>query len=78
MGQFARIVLDVVEDFGGTCPLDEVSALCPELTDTQVFQALEEFNQSGEVRLLQDTQGTYFVRVSRDAPRSTESRGFAS
>lgn len=83
MGHSGRIVLHVIEDFGGACPLDEVSALCPELTGAQVFQALQEFAQSGDVHLLQDTQGTYFVvRVEGiidharvDAPLTGERRG---
>lgn len=63
MAQTREIVYDAVTEFGGTCPLEGVTVLCPELTGAQVCLAIDAMNRSGELRLVRDRQGTYFVRT---------------
>lgn len=63
MNQAVRLIHDALEQFGGTCPLDTVSALCPQLSDAQVFFAIDEMSRTGEVRLMRNAEGTYFVRT---------------
>ncbi len=73
MKHVVRIVHDAVEEFDGTCPLEGVSALCPGLTEAEVFSAIDEMSRSGELRLMRDSERTYFVRASRSATQNSES-----
>ncbi len=68
MAHAQRIVHDAVEKFGGTCPMETVSVLCPGLSETQVFFAIDEMSRSGELRLMRDAEGAYFVRVCEITP----------
>ena len=78
MAQVRRIVHEAVNKFGGTCPMEEVRALCPGLTETQVFLAIDEMSRCGELRLLRDTEGTYFVRTNQVVTQTTSSSFTAS
>lgn len=44
-------------------PLDEVARLCPELTDDQVFLAIDYLGRSGQVCLTRDADRTYWVKA---------------
>ena len=68
MAHGRRIVHDAVEKFGGTCPMETVSALCPDLNEAQVFFAIDEMSRSGELRLMRDAEGAYFVRTRGTTP----------
>lgn len=68
MAHARRIVEDAVEKFGGTCPMETVSVLCPGLSETQVFFAIDEMSRSGELRLMRDVEGAYFVRTRATTP----------
>ena len=68
MAHAQHIVEDAVEKFGGTCPIETVSALCPDLSEAQVFFAIDEMSRSGELRLMRDAEGAYFVRTRGTTP----------
>ena len=63
MAQAREIVYDAVKEFGGTCPMEGVNVLCPELRGAQVLLTIGTMSRSGELRLLRDRQATYFVRT---------------
>ena len=76
MEQARRIVHDAVEEFGGACSMEMVGALCPELSEVQVVLAIDEMSRSGEIRLMRDTEGTYFVTTCRVATQNAESMSY--
>ncbi len=45
--------------------MEQVTALCPDLTDDQVFLAIDYLTRSGQVCLTMDINRTYWVRASR-------------
>ncbi len=73
MEQARRIVHDAVKEFGGACPMEMVSALCPELSEVQVVLAIDEMSRSGEIRLKRNTEGMYFVTTCRVVTQNAES-----
>jgi hypothetical protein len=46
-----------------SCLLCEVARLCPELTDDQVFLAIDYLSRSGQVYLTRDADRTYWVKA---------------
>lgn len=56
-------VQDALDNLGAECPLEEVAALCPELTWNQVFLAIDYLSRTGQVRVLLDPGRTYRVQA---------------
>jgi hypothetical protein len=52
-------VLNVLQQQGMRCPLEDVARLCPDLTDDQVFLAINCLTKNGQVCLTLDADGTY-------------------
>lgn len=64
-------VQEALEDLGTDCPLEEVTALCPELTWNQVFLAIDYLSRVGVVRVTMDPGRTYNVKACKiRRPRS--------
>jgi len=63
-------VHDALEQLGTDCPMEEVTALCPDLTWNQVFLAVDYLSRSGQVRVTLDAGKTYRVEVHRAPERS--------
>lgn len=60
-------VRGALEQVGSHHALEEVAALCPELTWNQVFLAIDFLSRTGEVRVTIDPGRTYRVEASRTA-----------
>lgn len=45
--------------------MEKLTQLCPDLTDDQVFLAIDYLTRSGQVCLTMDTNRMYWVRASR-------------
>jgi hypothetical protein len=58
-------VLTALQQQATRCPMEEVSRLCPDLTDDQVFLAIDYLTRSGQVCLTRDINRTYWVQASR-------------
>ena len=58
-------VQDALEHLDTDCFIEDVPALCPELTWNQVFLAIDYLSRTGQVRVTQDPDRTYRVRASR-------------
>lgn len=56
-------VHDALEQLGRECPLEEVTALCPELTWNQVFLAVDYLSRMGQVRVTLDSMNTYSAKA---------------
>ena len=56
-------VLTALQQQGTCCPLEEVARLCPDLTDDQVFLAIDYLSRSGQVCLTRDADRTYWVKA---------------
>lgn len=68
---FAAIIVRVhraLERLGTDCSIDQLVALCPELTWNQVFLAIDYLSRSGQIRVTLDGDGTYKVQASHAAP----------
>lgn len=52
-------VLTVLQQQGLRCPLEDVARLCPDLTDDQVFLAIDCLTRNGQVCLTLNANGTY-------------------
>jgi hypothetical protein len=46
-------------------PMEEIVALCPDLTWNQVFMAIDHLSRTGQVRLRIDRRRTYMVKALR-------------
>lgn len=57
-------VLNVLQQQGLRCPLEDVARLCPDLKADQVFLAIDCLTRNGQVCLTLDANGTYWVRAS--------------
>jgi hypothetical protein len=53
-----------LECLGSDCPLEEVVALCPELTWNQVFLAIDYLSRTGQIYMTVDPGRTYRVQAS--------------
>ncbi len=58
-------VRERLEQRDTACPLDEVMELCPELTWSQVFLAIDYLSRTGQVRVMMDGGRSYTVQASR-------------
>lgn len=58
-------VHEALEQLGTDCALEDVAALCPELTWNQVFLAIDYLSRTGQVRVTLEPDRTYRVRASR-------------
>ena len=58
-------VHDALEHLDADCSMEDVPALCPELTWNQVFLAIDYLSRTGQVRVTLDPDRSYRVRVSR-------------
>lgn len=58
-----------LEANGPECRVDEIVELCPDLTWSQVFLALDYLNRTGRVQLMIDRAWRYRVKV-RPSPTS--------
>ena len=58
-------VHEALEQLDTDCSIEDVPALCPELTWNQVFLAIDYLSRTGQVRVTQDPDRTYRVRASR-------------
>jgi hypothetical protein len=56
-------VLSALQQQGMRCQLDEVAGFCPDLTDDQVFLAIDYLTRTGQVCLTLDASRTYWVRA---------------
>lgn len=73
-------VQEALEDLGADCSMEEVTALCPELTWNQVFIAIDYLSRAGLVQVTLDPGRTYKVKAckrknpnpSGSLPRSLE------
>jgi len=52
-----------LEQLGTGCSLAEVVPLCPELTWSQVFLAIDDLSRAGQVRVTRDGDGTDRVQA---------------
>ena len=57
-------VQDALDNLGTECPIEEVAALCPDLTWNQVFLAIDYLSRTGQVRVLLDSGRTYRVQAA--------------
>jgi hypothetical protein len=64
-------VHDALERLGTDCSMEDVPALCPELTWNQVFLAIDYLSRTGQVCVTLDPDRTYRVRASRAATVET-------
>lgn len=62
-----------LEQLGTGCSMAEVVTLCPELTWTQVFLAIDGLSRAGQVRVTRDGDGTDWVQA-RPPSRSRRPR----
>jgi hypothetical protein len=58
-------VHDALEQLGTDCPMEDVTALCPDLTWNQVFLAVDYLSRSGQIRVTLDAGNTYRVEAHR-------------
>ncbi|HMS85834.1 MAG TPA: hypothetical protein PKD12_19490 [Nitrospira sp.] len=58
-------VLIALQQQERACLMEQVTELCSDLTDDQVFLAIDYLTRSGQVCLTLDTNRTYWVRASR-------------
>ena len=56
-------VYGALEQLGSACPLEEVGALCPEVTWNEVFLAIDYLSRSGQIRMTVDDGRTYRVQA---------------
>jgi hypothetical protein len=56
-------VYDALQKLDTECPIEEVVALCPNLTWNQVFLAIDYLSRTGYVRVIQDPGRTYRVQA---------------
>ena len=61
-------VHDALEQLGTDCPMEDVTALCPDLTWNQVFLAVDYLSRSGQIRVTLDAESNYRVAAHRRAP----------
>lgn len=57
-------VRGALEQVGSNYPLEEVVALCPELTWNQIFLAIDYLSRTGQIRVTIDPGRTYRVQTS--------------
>ena len=60
-------VHDALGHLDADCSMEDVPALCPELTWNQVFLAIDYLSRTGQVRVTLDPDRTYRVRATRAA-----------
>lgn len=60
-----------LEQLGTDCSMEDIPALCPELTWNQVFLAIDYLSRTGQVCVTRDPDRTYRVRASRAATVET-------
>ena len=48
---------------GADCPMEDVPALCPDLTWNQFFLAVDYLSRTGDVRVTPDVGRTYRIRA---------------
>lgn len=60
-------VQNALEHLDTDCSMEDVPALCPELTWNQVFLAIDYLSRTGQVRVTLDPDRTYRVRAFRAA-----------
>ncbi len=71
--------LTVLQQQGMRCPLEDMARLCPDLTDDQLFLAIDCLTRNGQVSLTLDANGTYWIRAlclerGHDRPGSADAR----
>lgn len=65
---FAAMIVrlhSVLEQLGADCSMEELVALCPELTWNQVFLAIDYLSRTGQIRVTLDGERTYRVQAHR-------------
>ncbi|MDK2745658.1 MAG: hypothetical protein NDI90_22360 [Nitrospira sp. BO4] len=65
---FIDRVRTVVKGQSTGCAMEEVVALCPDLTWNQVFLAIDDLSRSGEIRVTLDADRAYRIQIHRPAP----------
>lgn len=58
-------VQTVLDQLDTTCTLEELVNLCPELTWSQVFLAVDHLSRSGQIRVPMDSDWIYRVQAHR-------------
>jgi hypothetical protein len=58
-------VLTVLQQQETPYLMEQVTKLCPDLTDDQVFLAIDYLTRSGQVCLTMDSNRMYWVRAAR-------------
>ena len=67
---FAAIIVRMhraLERLGTECSMEELMTLCPELTWTQVFLAIDYLSRSGQIRVTLDGDGMYRMQAAHAA-----------
>ncbi|UVT16089.1 MAG: hypothetical protein H8K04_00540 [Nitrospira sp.] len=64
---FVDQVRIALEQQATACLMEEIVALCPDLTWNQVFLAIDELSRRGEIRVTLDAGRTYRIQTSRPA-----------
>lgn len=64
MTEIIARVRGALEQVGSNYPLEEVVALCPELTWNQIFLAIDHLSRTGQIRVTIDPGRTYRVQTS--------------
>lgn len=57
-------------------PMEEVVALCPDLSWNQIFQAIDNLSRNGQVQLSLDRKRTYRVKIILSRRNEKLTRGF--
>ncbi|MBL8036426.1 MAG: hypothetical protein JNN16_02880 [Nitrospira sp.] len=60
-------VLTVLQQQETPYLMEQVTKLCPDLTDDQVFLAIDYLTRSGQVCLTMDSNRMYWVRAARSS-----------
>ncbi len=72
---FIDRVRTVVKQQSTGCAMEEVVALCSDLTWNQVFLAIDDLSRSGEIRVTLDAGRAYRIQIYRPAA-DTSSKDF--
>lgn len=64
MTEIIARVRGALEQVESNYPLEEVVALCPELTWNQIFLAIDHLSRTGQIRVTIDPGRTYRVQTS--------------
>ncbi|MDK2744533.1 MAG: hypothetical protein H8K03_12525 [Nitrospira sp.] len=64
---FVDRVRIALEQQGTACLMEEIVALCPDLTWNQVFLAIDQLSRREEIRVTLDADRTYRIQTYRPA-----------